>query len=68
MKTLIIEKEKTRDFLEKVSFLAMKDAEKKMKWVLSRKLMLYKESEMKHNEIKTLQKTSVSLEEKRSKM
>ena len=68
MKTLIFEKEKTRDFLEKESFLAMKDAEKKMKWVLSRKLMLYKESEMKHNEIKTLQKTSVSLEEKRSKM
>ena len=40
VKTLIIEKEKTRDFLEKESFLAMQDAEKKMIWVLSRKLML----------------------------
>ena len=47
VKALIIEKEKTRDFLEKESSLAMKDAEKKMKWVLSRKLMLYKEAEMK---------------------
>ena len=41
VKTLIIEKEKTRDFLEKDSFLAMQDAEKKkMIRALSRKLML----------------------------
>ena len=32
VKTLIIEKEKTRDFLEKESFLAMQDAEKKKRY------------------------------------
>ena len=30
LKTLIVKKEKTRDFLEKENFLAMEDAEKKM--------------------------------------
>ena len=40
VKTLITEKEKARDFLEKESFLAMQDAEKKMILVFSRKLML----------------------------
>ena len=30
LKTLIVKKEKARDFLEKESFLAMEDAEKKM--------------------------------------
>ena len=47
VKTLIIEKDKTRDFLERESFLAMQDAQKKTTSVLSRKLMLYKEAEMK---------------------
>ena len=41
VKTLIIEKEKIHDFLEKESFLEMQDAKKKkIIWVLSRKLML----------------------------
>ena len=66
MKTLIIEKEKTHDFLEKESFLAMQDAEKKndMSFV-KRANSLKRSRDETDNEIKTLQKTLVFLEEKR---
>ena len=69
MKTLIIEKEKTHDFLEKESFLAMQDAEKKNDMSFVKKADALKRSrDEAEDEIKTLQKTLVSLEEKRLKM
>ena len=69
VKTLIIEKEKTHDFLEKESFLAIKDAEKKNDMSFVKKANALKRSrDETDNAIKTLQKTLVSLEEKRSKM
>ena len=69
VKTMIIEKEKTCDFLEKESFLTMQDAEKKKKMSFVKKANALKRSrDETDNEIKTLQKTLVSLEEKRSKM
>ena len=69
MKILIIEKEKTRDLLEKESFLAMKDAEKTSGVSFFKIANALKRSrDETDNEIKTLQKTLVSLEEKRSKM
>ena len=67
MKTLIIEKEKTCAFLEKESFLAV--AEKKNDTSFVKKANALKRSrDETDNAIKTLQKTLVSLEEKRSKM
>ena len=69
MKTLILEKEKTRDFLEKESFLAMQDAEKKNYMSFVKKTNALKRSrDETDKEIKTLQKTLVSFEENRSKM
>ena len=69
MKTLIIEKEKTRDFLEKESFLAMQDAEKKNDMSFVKKVNALKRSrDETDDEIKALQKALVSLEEKGSKM
>ena len=66
VKTVIIEKEKTCEFLEKESFLAMQDAEKKndMSFV-KRANSLKRSRDETDNEIKTLQKTLVFLEEKR---
>ena len=66
VKTVIIEKEKTREFLEKESFLAMQDAEKKndMSFV-KRANSLKRSRDETDNEIKTLQKTLVFLEERR---
>ena len=69
VKILIIEKEKTRDLLEKESFLAMKDAEKTSGVSFFKIANALKRSrDETDNEIKTLQRTSVFLEEKRSKM
>ena len=69
VKILIIEKEKTRDLLEKESFLAMKDAEKTSGVSFFKIANALKRSrDETDNEIKILQRTSVSLEEKRSKM
>ena len=66
VKTVIIEKEKNCEFLEKESFLAMQDAEKKndMSFV-KRANSLKRSRDETDNEIKTLQKTLVFLEEKR---
>ena len=66
VKTVIIEKEKTCEFLEKESFLAMQDAEKKndMSFV-KRANSLKRSRDETDNEIKTLQKTLVFLEERR---
>ena len=65
----VIEKEKTRDFLEKESFLAIQDAEKKNDMSFAKKAIALKRSRDETDDgIKTLQKTLVSLEEKRSKM
>ena len=64
VKALIIEKEKTRDFLEKESFLAMQDAEKKNDMSFIKKASALKRSrDETDDEIKTLQKILVSLEE-----
>ena len=62
-KTLIIEKEKTCDFLEKESFLAMQDSEKKndMSFVKKANALKRRRDET-DDEIKALQKTLVSLE------
>ena len=69
VKTLIIEKEKTRDFLENKSFLAMQDAEKTNDMGFVQKANALKRSrDETDDEIKKLQKTLVSLEEKRSNM
>ena len=69
VKILIIDKEKTRDFLEKESFLATQDAEKKNDMSFVKKANDLKRSrDETDDEIKSLQKTLVSLEEKRSKM
>ena len=66
---LIIEKEKIHDFLEKESFLAMQDAEKKNDMSFVKKAdALKRRRDETDNEIKTLQKTLVSLDVKRSKM
>ena len=55
MKTLILEKEKTRDFLEKESFLAMQDAEKKNYMSFVKKTNALKRSrDETDDEIKTL--------------
>ena len=68
-KTLIIEKEETCDVLEKEIFLAMQDAEKKNDMNFVKKANALKRSrDETDNKIKILQKTLVSLEEKRSKM
>ena len=68
VKTLIIKKEKTRDFLEKESFLAMQGAEKKNGMSFVKKANALKRSrDEKDNEIKTLQKLLVFLEGKRSR-
>ena len=66
VKTVIIEKEKNCEFLEKESFLAMQDAEKKndMSFV-KRANSLKRSRDETDNEIKTLQKTLVFLEERR---
>ena len=64
VKTLIIEKEKTRGFLEKENFLAMQDAEKKNDMSFVKKATVLKRSrDETDDEIKTLQKTLVSLED-----
>ena len=68
MKTLIIEKEKTRDFLEKESFLAMQDAEKNDMSFVKKANALKRSRNETDDEIKTFRKTLVSLEEKSSKM
>ena len=62
-KTLIIEKEKTCDFLEKESFLAMQDSEKKndMSFVKKANALKRRRDET-DDEIKALQETLVSLE------
>ena len=66
---LIIEKEKIHDFLEKESFLTMQDAEKKNDMSFVKKAdALKRRRDETDNEIKTLQKTLVSLDVKRSKM
>ena len=55
VKTLIFEKEKTRDFLEKESFLAMQDAEKKKYTSFVKKTNALKRSrDETDDEIKTL--------------
>ena len=65
----LLKKEKTRNFLKKESFLAMQDAEKKNDMNFFKKADALKRSrDETDDEIKTLQKTLVSLEEKRSKM
>ena len=68
METMIIEKEKTCDFLEKESFLTMQDAEKKKMSFVKKANAFKRNRDETDNEIKTLQKTLVSLKEKRSKM
>ena len=66
---LIIEKEKIHDILEKESFLTMQDAEKKNDMSFVKKAdALKRRRDETGNEIKTLQKTLVSLDVKRSKM
>ena len=67
MKTLIIEKEKTCDFLEKESFHAVAEKKNDMSFVKKANALKRSRDET-DDEIKTLQKTLVSLEEKRSKM
>ena len=65
VKTLIIKKEKTRDFLEKES---LQGAEKKNGMSFVKKANALKRSrDEKDNEIKTLQKLLVFLEGKRSR-
>ena len=69
VKTLIIEKQKTHYFLRKESFLAMQGDEKKNDINFVKKAnALKRRRDGTENEIKTLQKTLVSLVEKRSKM
>ena len=69
VKTLIIEKQKTHYFLRKESFLAMQGDEKKNDISFVKKAnALKRRRDGTENEIKTLQKTLVSLVEKRSKM
>ena len=69
VKTLIIEKQKTHYFLRKESFLAMQGDEKKNDISFVKKAnALKRRRDETENEIKTLQKTLVSLVEKRSKM
>ena len=60
---------KSKIFLEKESFLKMQDAEKKNDKSFVKKANALKRSrDETDDEIKTLQKTLVSLEEKRSNM
>ena len=60
---------KSKIFLEKESFLIMQDAEKKNDKSFVKKANALKRSrDETDDEIKTLQKTLVSLEEKRSNM
>ena len=66
---LITEKEKTHKFLETESFQAMKDAEAKNDMSYVKKANALKRSrDETEDEVKTLRKTLLSLEEKRAKL
>ena len=62
---MITEKEKTHKFLETESFQAMKDAEAKNE---KKANALKRSRDETEDEVKTLRKTLLSLEEKRAKL